>query len=269
MKVMVLVKATKESEAGEMPSLELLEAMGKYNEELVEAGIMKAGEGLKPTSAGKRITFRGNDRVVTDGPFAETKELIAGYWLWEVDSMEQAVEWIKKCPNPMKEESDIEIRPLFEMEDFAESDPDGTVMAHEECLRKKIADREDQTAMNPVGWFEIYVQDMARATNFYEAVLDIKLEHLPSPVEEIELMAFPMSMQSSGATGALTKKDGVASGGNSTLVYFNCEDCAIEGSRVVASGGRIQRPKTSLGPYGFMVLAVDTEGNMFGLHSQK
>ncbi len=138
MKVMVIVKATKSSEAGEMPSPELLEAMGKYNEELVSAGIMQAGEGLKPTSAGKRVTFSGPNRNVTDGPFAETKELIAGYWLWQVDSMQQAVEWVKKCPNPMPEESDIEIRPLFEMEDFAESDPDGTVMAGEDDLRNRL-----------------------------------------------------------------------------------------------------------------------------------
>lgn len=143
MKVMVIVKATKDSEAGEMPSLELLEAMGRYNEELVNAGIiMQAGEGLKPSSEGKRVTFNGNDRTVTDGPFAETKELIAGFWLWQVDSMEHAVEWVKKCPNPMKTDSEIEIRPLFEMEDFAASDPDGTAMAREESLRNKLTQKK-------------------------------------------------------------------------------------------------------------------------------
>jgi len=121
MKVMVIVKATPSSEAGEMPSQELLTAMGNYNEELVKSGIMLDGEGLRPSSAGVRVRFAGEDRTVIDGPFAETKELIAGYWVWKVDSMEQAVEWIKRCPNPMPEESEIEIRPFFEMDDFGEA----------------------------------------------------------------------------------------------------------------------------------------------------
>ncbi|QDS94570.1 Glyoxalase-like domain protein [Roseimaritima multifibrata] len=123
--------------------------------------------------------------------------------------------------------------------------------------------------MNPVCWFEIYVQDMPRATAFYETVLGVSLEHLPAPSGEIELMAFPMAMDRPGAAGALTKMDGVKSGGNSTLVYFSCEDCAMEASLVQAAGGSIQKPKTALGQYGFMVLAMDTEGNLFGLHSQK
>lgn len=121
MKVMVMVKATTSSEAGEMPSEELLTAMGTFNEELVNAGIMLAGEGLQPSSRGVRVRFSGKDRLVTDGPFAETKELVAGYWLWNVDSLEQAIEWVRRCPNPMPEDSDIEIRPLYEMEDFGES----------------------------------------------------------------------------------------------------------------------------------------------------
>ena len=118
MRVMVLVKATKDSEAGIMPSTELLEAMGKYNEELVNAGIMKAGEGLHPSSKGKRVAFDGPSRTVIDGPFAETKELVAGFWLWEVKDMDEAVEWVKRCPNPMPGPSEIEIRPIFEAEDF-------------------------------------------------------------------------------------------------------------------------------------------------------
>ena len=121
MKVMIIVKATKSSEAGEMPSEQLLTEMGKYNEELVKAGIMKAGEGLKPSSEAKRVHFQGSDRTVTDGPFAETKELIAGFWLWEVTSMQEAIDWVKRCPNPMLEESDIDIRPIYAIEDFAES----------------------------------------------------------------------------------------------------------------------------------------------------
>lgn len=118
MRVMVLVKATKESEAGVMPSNEMLEAMGKFNEELVAAGIMKGGEGLHPSVKGKRIGFDGANRSVMDGPFAETKELVAGYWLWEVRDMDEAVAWVKRCPNPMEGYSEIEIRPVFELSDF-------------------------------------------------------------------------------------------------------------------------------------------------------
>src|ERR1051325_3855975 len=118
MRVMVIVKATKDSEAGVLPSKELLEAMGKYNEELVKAGIMLAGQGLKPSSKGKRMRFSGTKRSVIDGPFAETKELIAGYWIWQVRSMEEAVEWLKRCPNPHPEDSEVEIRPVFEAADF-------------------------------------------------------------------------------------------------------------------------------------------------------
>ena len=121
MRVMVIVKATKDSEAGVMPSKELITAMGKYNEELVKAGIMLAGEGLQPSSKAKRLRFSGNKRTVIDGPFAETKELIAGYWIWQVRSMEEAVEWLKRCPNPMPGESDVDIRPVFEAGDFGEN----------------------------------------------------------------------------------------------------------------------------------------------------
>ena len=120
MRVMVMVKASPGSEAGEMPSEQLLTEMGSFNEALVEAGIMRAGEGLKPSSDGVRVHFSGTNRTVVDGPFAETKELVAGYWLWEVNSMEEAIEWVKRCPNPMREDSDIEIRPLFEADDFGE-----------------------------------------------------------------------------------------------------------------------------------------------------
>ncbi|WP_321808437.1 YciI family protein [Burkholderia sp. BCC1993] len=121
MRVMVIVKATAFSESGTMPDTELLAAMGQYNEELVKAGVMLAGEGLHPSSRGKRVHFSGKDRTVVDGPFAETKELIAGYWLWQVNSMEEAVEWVKRCPNPMPTESDIEIRQVFSPEDFGEA----------------------------------------------------------------------------------------------------------------------------------------------------
>ena len=137
MKFMVIVKASKESEAGIMPDEKLLAAMGKYNEELVKAGIMLAGEGLHPSSKGKRVRFSGTKRTVIDGPFAETKELIAGFWMWEVKSMAEAVEWVKRCPNPMISDSEIEIRQVFSAEDFgAEFTPE--LREQEDRLRAEI-----------------------------------------------------------------------------------------------------------------------------------
>jgi hypothetical protein len=121
MRVMVMVKATKDSEAGMMPTTEMFEAMGKYNEQLVNAGIMLSGDGLKPSSQGKRVAFDGPKRTVIDGPFAETRELVAGYWIWEVKDMDEAIEWVKRCPNPMPGPSEIEIRPFYEMADFGEA----------------------------------------------------------------------------------------------------------------------------------------------------
>jgi hypothetical protein len=136
MKVMVMVKATRDSEAGVMPTQELLTAMGQYNESLVNAGIMLAGEGLKPSQYAKRVHFSGKTRTVTDGPFAETKELIAGFWLWQVRSIEEAVEWVKRCPNPMLTDSDIDIRPVFGAEDFGEA-MTSELKAQEADLRRR------------------------------------------------------------------------------------------------------------------------------------
>ena len=118
MKVLVMVKATVDSEAGAPPSEEMLRAMGQFNEDLVKAGVLLAAEGLRPTAHGKRVRFSGPNRTVIDGPFAETKELIAGFWIWQVKTIDEAVEWLKRCPNPMPGESEIEIRPVFQMEDF-------------------------------------------------------------------------------------------------------------------------------------------------------
>ena len=140
MRVMVLVKATKDSEAGIMPSTELLEAMGKFNEELINAGIMLAGDGLKPSSQGKRVAFDGPNRSVIDGPFPATGELVAGYWLWEVKDIAEAVEWVKRCPNPMPGPSEIEIRPFYEMADFADVLTPEIVELHDRT-REKAADR--------------------------------------------------------------------------------------------------------------------------------
>jgi len=139
---MVLVKATKESEAGEMPRTERLTEMGAYNEELVRAGIMLAGEGIHPSSKGARVKFSGDKRTVTDGPFSETKELVAGFWLWQVKSMDEAIEWVKRCPNPMDGESEIEIRQVFDAEDFAASDPTGELRAKEGELRAQTAAKQ-------------------------------------------------------------------------------------------------------------------------------
>jgi hypothetical protein len=144
MRVMVMVKATKNSEAGVMPSEKILAEMGEFNEELVKAGIMLAGEGLHPSSKGKRVRFSGGKKTVIDGPFAATGELVAGFWIWQVGSMEEALEWVRRCPDPMPgEESDVEIRPVFEAEDFGEElTPE--LRAREERLRVEVERRRQQ-----------------------------------------------------------------------------------------------------------------------------
>lgn len=121
MRFMVFVKADQDSEAGILPDQQMLEAMGKYNEELVKAGVMLAGDGLQPSSKGARVRFSGSNRTVIDGPFVESKELVAGYWIWQLDSLEEAIEWAKRCPNPMRGEAELEIRPIFEADDFGEA----------------------------------------------------------------------------------------------------------------------------------------------------
>src|SRR6185369_11006369 len=137
MRFMVMVKATRESEAGVMPSEQMLADMGRYNEELVKAGVMQAGEGLHPSSKGARVRFFGKNRSVVDGPFAETKELVAGFWLWKCASLQEAIEWVKRCPNPMSGDSEIEIRQIFEAEDFGEAfTPE--LREQEERLRKQV-----------------------------------------------------------------------------------------------------------------------------------
>ncbi len=140
MRVMVFVKATADSEAGIMPSTELFEAMGKYNQQLFEAGIMKSGDGLKPSSEGKRVRFDGTGRTVVDGPLSATNELVAGFWLWEVKDMDEAVEWVKRAPNPMPGPSEIEIRPFYEFEDFSDTmTPDQ--VEREERMREELEGR--------------------------------------------------------------------------------------------------------------------------------
>jgi hypothetical protein len=143
MRFMVMVKANEDTEAGVMPSQELLTEMGRYNEELVKAGVMLAGEGLQPSSKGVRVRFSGRERTVIDGPFAETKELIAGFWLWQVESLAEAIEWVKRCPNPHDEETEVEIRQVFEADDFgAEFTPE--LREREERLRDQVAARRGE-----------------------------------------------------------------------------------------------------------------------------
>lgn len=141
MRVMVLVKADENTEAGVLPDERLLAEMGRFNEELVKAGVLLAGDGLHPSSKGVRVTFSGAERAVTDGPFAETKELIAGYWLWQVESMDEAIEWARRCPNPTGEQSELEIRPVYEADDFGEAfTPE--LRERQERMRSEIASRE-------------------------------------------------------------------------------------------------------------------------------
>jgi len=140
MRFMVMVKATKDSESGQMPSQQMLDEMTQYNEQLVKAGVMLAGEGLQPSSKGVRVRFSGKNRTVIDGPFAETKELVAGFWIWQVRSLDEAIEWVKRCPNPMPGDSEIEIRQVFETEDFgAELTPE--TRARDQRTREQLADR--------------------------------------------------------------------------------------------------------------------------------
>ncbi|MCC7273116.1 MAG: YciI family protein [Alphaproteobacteria bacterium] len=145
MKFMILIKASKDSEAGVMPSTELLAAMGKFNEELAAAGVLLAGEGLHPTSKGARVRFSGSRRTVIDGPFAETKELLAGFWLWQVKSLEEAIAWVRRCPNPHGEDTEVEIRQVFEADDFgAEFTPE--LRAQEERVRAEVEQRTRPTS---------------------------------------------------------------------------------------------------------------------------
>ena len=141
MKVMVIVKASEDSEAGKLPSQQLLAEMGKFNEELARAGILLAAEGLHPSSKGKRVRFSEQKRTVLDGPFAETKELIAGFWLWKVKSVDEAIAWVKRCPNPHDDEGEIEIRQVFDFEEFAPCDPTGELRAAEVRLREQLEEK--------------------------------------------------------------------------------------------------------------------------------
>ncbi|CAM3775359.1 MULTISPECIES: YciI family protein [Pseudoalteromonas] len=185
MKVMVIVKATTSSETGTLPDKELLTAMGEYNQALIDAGIMKSGDGLRPSSEGYRIRFSKTDRTVTKGPFAETNELIAGYWVWEIDSMDEAIAWVKKCPNPMLEESDIEIRPFYEMADFAEIDNDGEIAEQEKRQQQSIVMHQAKASC-----YLFFSGRCEEALTYYQTHLDAKIGMMfrfnesPEPIPE-------------------------------------------------------------------------------------
>jgi PhnB protein len=185
MKVMVMVKATTDSEAGIMPTEALMKDMGRFNEELVKAGIMESGDGLRPSREGYRVRFSGNQRSISKGPFSQIGELLAGYWVWNVQSMEEAIEWVKKCPNPMLEDSDIEIRAFYAMDDFAEVDTSGEFRAQEEALRHTIA--QQKSTINPYLFFSGRCEE---ALDFYQQHLGARLGMLmrfnqsPDPVPE-------------------------------------------------------------------------------------
>lgn len=185
MKVMVIVKASKSSEAGKLPSQELLAAMGQFNEQLTAAGIMESGDGLKPSSEGYRVHFKGAERRVSKGPFTETAELVAGYWIWNVSSIDEALDWVKKCPSPMEEESDIEIRTFYEMEDFAELDTTGEITAQETQIRHTLEMRKAQ-----VNAYLFFSGRCEEALDFYKAHLGATVQYLmrfdecPDPLPE-------------------------------------------------------------------------------------
>lgn len=254
MKVMVMVKATPSSEAGTMPSEELMSEMGKFNEELVAAKIMKAGEGLKPSSQAVRVRFSGRNRTVMNGPFPETKELVAGYWIWEVKSMDEAVEWVKKCPNPMPEDSDIDIRPVYEMADFAEADPTGEVAKGEERMMNAMA---TQDAL--VGPYLFYRGRCEEALEFYkEAIgasvgLVLRFNESPDPVPEGMLKpGFETKiMHAEFTVGNLTimASDGCGEekpfAGFSLTLTVPTEDAADRVFNALAAGGKVNMP---LGP---------------------
>lgn len=251
MRVMVIVKATEGSEKGELPSEQLLADMGRFNEELIAAGIMKAGEGLKPSSEGKRVRFSGNRRDVTDGPFVETNELIAGFWLWEVESMEQAIEWVKRCPNPMMEDSDIDIRPLYELEDFGESDATSDWREKEMELRDMLLMQESN--LHPYLFFGGRCEE---ALEFYKDALGARIgmvmRHSESPepapegmlpegfenkIMHAELSVGPVKLLASDGCG-----ESAPSKGFRLALVVPCEALADRVFAALAAEGSVEMP---------------------------
>lgn len=252
MKVVVFVKASPASEAGQMPSTQLLSDMGKYNERLVEAGIMKDGAGLHPTSKAVRIRFSGTDRTVINGPFAETKELVAGYWIWEVNSMDEAIEWLKKCPNPMPEDSDVEIRQFFEAEDFGEEfTPE---------LREREANLEAKLSMEKanVQPYLFFGGRCEEALEFYKAALQAKVTMCmrfnespePTPPGMLAPGFESKVMHSSFQIGSMTIMASDGCDANSRFDGFRLalsvasEADAKRVFNALAEGGKVDMPRT-------------------------
>lgn len=278
MRVMVMVKATASSEAGLLPSEELMMEMGRYNEELVKAGIMKSGDGLKPSSQGFRVRFSGKDRRVIGGPFAEVNELVAGYWIWEVKSVEEALDWVKKCPNPMIEESEIEIRPFYEAEDFAPCDPEGRVAALEEGLSRAMAGQK--AIVQPYLFFD---GNCAEALEFYKRALGARVgtvmrtSECPDPL--------PASMQKPGIENKVMHSDFTV-GDTMIMASDSCDEAPSSGGfrlslsvpteadvdrifHALADGGRVDMPPgpTFWSPRFAMVTDKFHVGWMLGVHS--
>lgn len=256
MKVMVMVKATPSSEAGIMSGEKfekMMQDMGRFNEELVAAKIMKAGEGLKPTSQAVRVHFSGDKRTVTDGPFAETKEQVAGYWIWEVKSMEEAIEWVKKCPNPMFEDSDIDIRPVYGMEDFAHADPTGEVARGEERMLNAMASQEAI-----VHTYLFFGGRCDEALEFYKQAIGAKVGMVmrfnespePAPPGMLEPGFEKKIMHCEFTVGNATimasdgcKSEGQLSGFRLTLTVPTAEE-AKRLFKALADGGKVDMPLT-------------------------
>lgn len=253
MKVMVMVKATPSSEAGELPSRELLAAMESFNEELVAAGIMESGDGLRPTSEGYRVRFSGSERTVTKGPFVETNELLAGYWIWNVSSMEEALAWVKKCPNPMQEDSDIEVRTFYEIDDFAELDPTGELRERDDALRGKIA--MQKASINTYLFFRGRCEE---ALEYYKAHLGaevtclIRFNESPEPAPEGMLPDGyenkVMHSQFKVANAEIFASDGCepdkTSEGFSLALTIPSRDEAVRVFDALADGGTVNMPLT-------------------------
>lgn len=251
MKVMVMVKASPDSEKGVMPDAELFEQMNAFNEELVSAGVMVSGEGLKPSKEGFRVRFDGKERVVTQGPFTETYELIAGYWVWNVDSMEHALEWVKKCPNPMPDASDIEVRPFFEMEDFADIPGTKEVLESEETMRNQLALRS--SSLNTYLFFDGLCEE---AITYYQKHLGavvkmmMRFSDAPEPMPEGTLPDDYddkiMHAEFTIGTSSVFASDGCGSdspmkGFSQALTVQNAE-LAHHAFDALANGGEIKMP---------------------------
>ena len=251
MRFMVIVKATKDSEAGVMPTEQLMTEMGNYNEELVKAGVMLAGEGLHPSRKGARVRFSGSKRSVVDGPFAETKELIAGYWLWQVKSKEEAIEWVKRCPNPMDGESEVEIRQVFEAEDFgAEFTPE--LREQEDRLRAQIASQTAAGAkVEPVpvprgATPYLIIKGAADAIAYYKKVfgaeLVVRFDAPDGGVMHAEMLVGPARFMLTEERAEYGARSPLTIGGSASTAVVHVPDVDAVVASAVASGAKITMP---------------------------